>query len=122
MELLTALDGKVVQHFALRLQNQHVLICTDNKAKAAFINHQGGVHSAQFLSIARQLLCWVHTRLLSFRAMYIPGKLHRGVDIMRALAKEPSTDLSDLDQVKILLEWGHNLQNRHHAVLKKTWN
>ncbi len=39
---------KVIQHFA-PLQNQHVLIRTDNKATAAYINRQGGVHSAYTL-------------------------------------------------------------------------
>ncbi len=73
---------KVVQHFALLLQNQHMLIHTDNKAAAAYKNRQGGVCSAQLLSIATWLLHWVCTHLLSIRAVYMPGELNRGVDIM----------------------------------------
>lgn len=80
LELLTV--WKVIQHFAPLLQNQHVLIRTDNKATAAYINRQGGVRSAQLLNIARRLLRWAHTHLLSIRAVHIPGELNRGADIM----------------------------------------
>ena len=80
LELLTV--WKVVQHFAPVLKNQHVLIRTDNKATAAYINRQGGVRSAQLLNIARQLLCWARAHCLSIRAAYIPGELNRGADIM----------------------------------------
>lgn len=77
----------MVQHIALWLQKQHVLICTDNKVKAASINHQGRVHSAQFLSTARQLLCWVNTHTLSTEG-WTPYKV-------RVLTQR--TDPSDLD-------------------------
>ena len=91
LELLTVL--KVVQHFAPMLTNQHVMIRTDNKATAAYINRQGGVRSAQLLCIARQLLCWAHTHLLSIRAVYIPGVLNRhtveGVSPNRTLDSAP---------------------------------
>ncbi|KAI3374153.1 hypothetical protein L3Q82_006016 [Scortum barcoo] len=80
LELLTV--WKVIQHFAPLLQNQHVLIGTDNRAVAAYITRQGGVCSAQLLNIARKLLDWAHTHLLSIRAMYIPGEQNRGADIM----------------------------------------
>ena len=50
LELLTV--WKVTEHFAPLLQNQHVLIRTDNKATAAYINRQGGVRSAQLLKTA----------------------------------------------------------------------
>ena len=53
LELLTV--WKVIQHFAPLLQNQHVLIRTDNKATAAHINQQGGVRSAQLLMVDRNL-------------------------------------------------------------------
>ncbi|XP_033980402.1 uncharacterized protein LOC117477766 [Trematomus bernacchii] len=73
---------RVIQHFAPLLFNQHVLIRTDNRAAAAYINRQGGVRSAQLLSTARRLLCWAQTHVLSIRAVYIPGVLNRGADLM----------------------------------------
>lgn len=47
LELLTV--GKMIKHFVPLLQNQHVLIYTDNKVAAGYINHQGGMHSVQML-------------------------------------------------------------------------
>ena len=75
MELLTVL--KVIQHFAQMLTNQHVMIRTNNKATAAYINPQGGVRSAQLLSIAGQLLCWAHTHLLSNPPLGVDAFAHR---------------------------------------------
>ncbi|XP_053289751.1 LOW QUALITY PROTEIN: uncharacterized protein LOC128450365 [Pleuronectes platessa] len=80
LELLTV--WKVLQHFAPLLRDQHILVRTDNKATAAYINRQGGVRSAQLLNIARRLLLWTHTHFLSVRAVYIPGVLNTGADIM----------------------------------------
>ena len=102
LELLTVL--KVVQHFAPMSTNQHVMICTDNKATAAYINRQGGVRSAQLLSIARQLLCWAHTHLLSIRAVYIPGVLNRGADIMSRGGPQPG-------------DW-----TLHHDLINQIWS
>ena len=56
LELLTV--WKVIQHFVPLLQNQHVLICTDNKAKAAYINQQGGVRSARLLNMVERNLAF----------------------------------------------------------------
>jgi len=80
LELLSI--RRVIQHFAPLLRNQHVLIRTDNKAASAYINRQGGVWSAQLLNTARRLLLWAHAHLLSIRAMYVPGELNRGADLM----------------------------------------
>ena len=95
---------KVVQHFAPLLTNQHVMIRTDNKATAANINHQGGVRPAQLLSIARQLLCWAHTHLLSIRAVYIPGIPNRGADIKSRGGLKP-------------VEW-----TLHHDLINQIWS
>ena len=66
----------------IQLRNQHVLIRTDNKAAAAYINRQGGVRSVQLLNTARRLLLWARAHLLSIRAMYVPGELNKGADLM----------------------------------------
>ena len=102
LELFTVL--KVIQHFAPMLTNQHVMICTDNKATAAYINRQGGVRSAQLLSIARQLLCWAHTHLRSIRAVYIPGVLYRGADILSRRGPQPG-------------DW-----TLHHNLINQIWS
>ncbi|KAK5905122.1 hypothetical protein CesoFtcFv8_006620 [Champsocephalus esox] len=75
LELLAV--WRVIQHFAPLLWNHHVMIRTDNKTAAAYINRQGGVRSAQLLDTARRLSCWARTHMLSIRAVYIPGELNR---------------------------------------------
>ncbi|XP_033996615.1 LOW QUALITY PROTEIN: uncharacterized protein LOC117490940 [Trematomus bernacchii] len=80
LELLSV--RRVIQYFAPLLRNQHVLIRTDNKAGAAYINRQGGVRSAQLLNTARPLLICARAHLLSIRAMYVPGELNKGADLM----------------------------------------
>lgn len=53
-------------------------------------------HSAQLLNVTRSLLCCAFMNLLSIRAFYISGVLHRGADIM----SRGDPDLSDLKQVQ----------------------
>ena len=73
---------KVLKHFAPLLRHKHVLVRTDNKTAAAYINRQGGVRSARLLALARSLLLWSHANLCSIRAVYIPGILNRAADLM----------------------------------------
>ncbi|KAF0027027.1 hypothetical protein F2P81_019768 [Scophthalmus maximus] len=80
LELSTVL--KVLHHFAPLLRDQHVLVRTDNKTAAAYINRQGGVRSARLLETARSLLLWAHANLCSIRAVYIPGKQNQAADLM----------------------------------------
>ena len=49
---------------------------------AAYINHLGGVRSAQLLEIARSVLLWSHRDRLSIRAVYIPVVQNCAVDLM----------------------------------------
>ena len=80
LELSTVL--KVLKHFAPKVAGRHVVVQTDNVTAAAFINRQGGVRSARLLEIARSLLLWSHSHLLSLRAVHIPGILNRAADLM----------------------------------------
>jgi len=68
LELLSV--WRVIQHFfVLLLYNQHVLIRTDNKAAAAYINRQGGVRSAQLLHTPEH-----HTQPNGQRSIWCVGK------------------------------------------------
>lgn len=58
-----------------------MIVHMDNKVAAAYINHQGGVHSVQLLNVARELLSLDCTLLRSIKGVYIPGVLNRGEDI-----------------------------------------
>lgn len=72
----------VLQHFNLLLKERHVLVRTDNRTTVAYINRQGGVHSAALLAMAENLWSWASEHLLSLRALYIPGIENRGADLM----------------------------------------
>ena len=72
----------VLQHFGPLLKGRHVLVRTDNRTTVAYINRQGGVHSAALLVMAENLWSWASEHLQSLRALHIPGLENRGADLM----------------------------------------
>lgn len=72
----------VLQHFSHLLGGRHVLVRTDNRTTVAYINRQGGVHSAALLAMAENLWSWASEHLQSLRALHIPGIENRGADLM----------------------------------------
>lgn len=72
----------VLQHFIHLLKGRHVLVRTDNRTTVAYINRQGGVHSAALLVMAENLLLWASEHLQSLKALHIPGLENRGADLM----------------------------------------
>ena len=70
-----------LKHFMTFLQGQHVLVKT-NTTVVAYINRQGGTRSLQLHKLARKLIMWSSTRLLSLRATHVPGVLNRGADLL----------------------------------------
>ncbi len=58
-----------------------LLVRTDNTAVVSYINHQGGLRSHPLYRLAHQILVWSQGKLLSLRAVYIPGNLNVGADI-----------------------------------------
>ncbi len=65
-----------LKEFWTQLEQQHVLILTDNTSVVSYINHQGGVRSRALCKQATNLLLWADGRLLSIRAAHIPGLAH----------------------------------------------
>ncbi|KAL0166048.1 hypothetical protein M9458_037892, partial [Cirrhinus mrigala] len=65
----------------------HVLVRTDNRAVVSYINHQGGLCSCPLYRLAHQILLWAQRKLLSLRALHIPGHLSHGADVL--LRQEP---------------------------------
>lgn len=72
----------VLQHFSPLLEGRHVLVRTDNRTTVAYINRQGGVHSAALLVMAENLWSWASEHLQSLRALHIPGLENGGADLM----------------------------------------
>lgn len=71
-----------LQHFLPYLKRQHVLVRSDNTTVVAYVNHQGGLRSRLLHEMARELLLWAHTHLMSLRAAHVPGILNRAADML----------------------------------------
>ena len=78
-----------LRHFLPYLSGKHVLVRTDNTSVVYHINHQGSARSRQSLRVAQLLLHWAHPRLLSLRAMYLPGALNGPADLLSRQGPHP---------------------------------
>ncbi|KAI2644945.1 ORF V: Enzymatic polyprotein [Labeo rohita] len=80
LEMLAVFQA--LKHFLPDLRDRHVLVRTDNTAVVSYINHQGGLRSRPLYKLAHQILVWSRGKLLSLRAVYLPGYLNVGADIL----------------------------------------
>ncbi|KAI2655442.1 ORF V: Enzymatic polyprotein [Labeo rohita] len=87
LEMLAVFQA--LKHFLPDLRDRHVLVRTDNTAVVSFINHQGGLHSRPLYKLAHQILVWSWGKLLSLRAVYLPGYLNVGADILSRQGPRP---------------------------------
>ncbi len=71
-----------LKEFHPQLEQQHVLIRTDNTSVVSNINHQGGIRSRALCKRATDILLWADCNLLSIRATHIPGLLNQGADML----------------------------------------
>ncbi|XP_026084954.1 uncharacterized protein LOC113060276, partial [Carassius auratus] len=94
---------RALKHFLPDLRGHHVLVRTDNTSVVSYINHQGGLRSRPLYKLAHQILVWSQSKLLSLRAVYIPGKQNVGADIMSRQGPRPG-------------EW-----KLHPQVVKQIW-
>ncbi len=61
----------------------------DNTVVFFYIKHQGGLHSCPLYRLAHQILVWSQDKLLSLRAVHIPGHLNMGADILSRQGQRP---------------------------------
>ncbi|KAK3523875.1 hypothetical protein QTP70_012940 [Hemibagrus guttatus] len=71
-----------MKHFFPHLRGFHELVRTDSTAVVAYINHQGGLRSSPLFKLVQQILLWAETRLLSLRAIFVPGHINREADCL----------------------------------------
>ncbi len=71
------------------LRDRHVLVRTDNTSVVSYINHQGGLRLRPLYKLAHQILVWSQDKLLSLRAVHIPGHLNMGADILSRHGPRP---------------------------------
>ncbi|KAI2652402.1 Transposon Ty3-G Gag-Pol polyprotein [Labeo rohita] len=70
-------------------RDRHVLVRTDNTAVVSYVNHQGGLRSCPLYKLAHQIRMWSQDKLLSLRAVYLPGYLNLGADILSRQGPRP---------------------------------
>ncbi len=77
-------DGSIsaLKYFLQQLRGYHVLVRVDNMAVVSYINHQGGLRWHRLNRLAQQVLLWAQDKFLSLRAIYIPGHMNVGADLL----------------------------------------
>ena len=81
-----------LQRFKDQCQNQTVLVATDNSTVVAYINKQGGTHSAEMCAVLWKIMTWSHHYQMTLKARHIPGCLM--ADILSRSNQVQSTESS----------------------------
>ncbi|KAI2644351.1 ORF V: Enzymatic polyprotein [Labeo rohita] len=87
LEMLAVL--RALKHFLPDLIGHHVLVHTDNTSMVYYIDHQGGLRSCPLYKLAHHILLWSQGKLLSLRAVHVPGHLNMGADILSRQGSRP---------------------------------
>ena len=59
-----------------------MLVATDNSTVVAYINKQGGTHSAEMCALLWKLMTWCHHYHITLKARHIPGCLNVMADLL----------------------------------------
>ncbi|KAI2663377.1 Transposon Ty3-G Gag-Pol polyprotein [Labeo rohita] len=87
LEMLAVFQA--LKHFLPDLRDRHVLVRTDSTSVVSYINHQGGLRSRPLYKLAHQILVWSRGKLLSLKAVYLPGYLNVVADILSRQGPRP---------------------------------
>ena len=96
-----------LQRFKDQCQNQTVLVATDNSTVVAYINKQGGTHSAEMCVLLWKIMTWCHRYQITLKARHIPGCLNVMADLLPRSNQVQSTEWSLHPQMfkQICLKW-----------------
>ena len=96
-----------LRDFKDQCQNQTVLIATDNSTVVAYINKQGGTHSAEMCALLWKIMTWCHHYHITLKARHIPGCLNVMADLLSRSNQVQSTEWSLHPQVfkQICQKW-----------------
>ncbi|XP_046729025.1 antigen WC1.1-like [Silurus meridionalis] len=88
-----------LKHFHIDLRGRHVLVRMDNMLLVSYINHQ----SCLLYRLVQQILLWSQGKLLSFRAVYIPGQFNWRADALFSLigAGLHGADMAEATSVRL---------------------
>ena len=108
---INVLELKVVslalRDFKDQCQNQTVLVATDNLTVVAYINKQGGTHSAEMCALLWKIMTWGHHYLITLKARHVLGCLNVMADLLSRSNQVQSTEWSLHPQVfkQICQKW-----------------
>ena len=88
-----------LRDFKDQCQNQTVLVATDNSTVVAYINKQGGTHSAEMCALLWKIMTWCHHYHITLKARHIPGCLNVMADLLSGSNQVQSTEWSLHPQV-----------------------
>ena len=96
-----------LRDFKDQCQNQTVLVATDNSTVVAYINKQGGTHSAEMCALLWKFMTWCHHYHITLKARHIPGCLNVMADLLSRSNQVQSTEWSLHPQVfkQICQKW-----------------
>ncbi len=98
LEMLAVLGA--LKYILPDLRDHHVLVRTDSTSGVAYRIYQGGLYSRPLYRLVRQILVLAQGRLRSLRAVYIPGLLNMGADILLRQGLRPGEWMLHPDVVK----------------------
>ncbi len=111
-----------LRHFLPDQWGHHVLVRTDNTLVVSYINRQWCLRSCPLYRLAHWILLWAQGKLLSLRAVYIPGFLNQGVDIFSRQALRPGNGgstprwWSSSGKSSTRRKWIYLLHKKRHTV------
>ena len=88
-----------LRRFKDQCQDQTVLVATDNSTVVAYINKQGGTHSAEMCALLWRIMTWCHHSHITLKARHIPGCLNVMADLLSRSNQVQSTEWSLHPQV-----------------------
>ena len=96
-----------LRDFKDQCQNQTVLVARDNSTVVAYINKQGGTHSAEMCALLWNIMTWCHHYHITLKARHIPGCLNVMADLLSRSNQVQSTEWSLHPQVfkQICQKW-----------------
>ena len=96
-----------LQKFKDQCQNQTVFVARDNSTVVAYINKQGGTHSAEMCALLWKIMTWCHHYQITLKARHIPGCLNVVADLLSRSNQVQSTEWSLQQQVfkQICQKW-----------------
>ena len=70
------------RRFKDQCQEQTVLVAMDNSTMVAYINKQGGTHSAVMCALLLKIMMWCHHYKITLKARHVPGYLNVMADLL----------------------------------------